>query len=45
MSLSGIFSLIVKTNETKVKIDDVQCLALKDSKAQLSTITISFAQE
>ena len=40
-----LVSLIGEANETKIKIDNVGCLALVDSGAQLSTITVDFAQQ
>ena len=40
-----IASLYGKVNEARMLIDDVQCLALIDSGAQISTITIEFVKQ
>ena len=34
-----------ETNESEVLIDDEECLALIDFGAQMSTITVSYAQK
>ena len=40
-----IAHLIGKVNEAHTLIDDVECLALVDSRAQISTITIEFIKQ
>ena len=35
---------IGETNEAKIEADNVECLALIDSGAKLSTITVTFCQ-
>ena len=37
--------LIGKANKSKIVVDDAKCLALINSRAQLSTIAITFAQQ
>ena len=37
--------LIGKVNETKILVDDVECLALVELGAQLSTIGIEFVKQ
>ena len=37
--------LIGKANEAKMLVDDVECLALVDSGAQLTTIAITFVKQ
>ena len=41
----GLYHLIGEVNESQVFIDDVECIALIDSGAKISTITIYFAQK
>ena len=43
-NLDRLCHLIRETNEFQVFIDDVECTALIDLGAQISTITISFSQ-
>ena len=40
-----IVCLVGKVNEARILIDDVECLALIDSGAQISTITIEFVKQ
>ena len=40
-----IACLISKVNEAHILIDDVECLTLLDSEAQISTITIEFVKQ